>query len=211
VQIRTEFAVEMGDRRSTTRHRSLGTVRVGVYCGSNLGTDGAYAACAAELGAELARRGIGVVYGGARGGMMGALADAAIGAGGEVIGVVPRHFGASEFAHDGLTAIELVETMHARKARMIELADGFIALPGGFGTLDEVFELLSWNQLGLVAKPVVFVDVGGYYDALFSFLDRAVGDGLLRPDHRALAQCAGTVGEAIDLAAMRPVGGAVND
>ena len=94
---------------------------------------------------------------------------------------------------------------------MIELADGFIALPGGFGTLDEVFELLSWNQLGLVAKPVVFVDVGGYYDALFWFLDRAVGDGLLRPDHRALAQRAGTVGEAIDLAAMRPVGGAVND
>jgi uncharacterized protein (TIGR00730 family) len=181
-------------------------VRVGVYCGSNLGADGAYAACAAQLGAELARRGIGLVYGGARGGMMGALADAAVAAGGEVIGVLPRHFGASEIAHDGLTAIEVVETMHARKARMIELAAGFIALPGGFGTLDEVFELLSWNQLGLVAKPVVFLDVGGYFDELFSFLDHAVGNGLLRPDHRQLAQRAGAVDAAIDLATMRSMG-----
>jgi uncharacterized protein (TIGR00730 family) len=182
-----------------------------VYCGSNLGADGAYAACAAQLGAGLARRGIGLVYGGARSGMMGALADAAIGAGGEVIGVLPRHLGAAEFAHDGLTAIELVETMHARKARMIELAVGFIALPGGFGTLDEVFELLSWNQLGLVAKPVVFLCVEGYFDGLFAFLDSAVSSGLLRADHRALAQRAVTVDEAIGLATMRTVGGAAGD
>jgi uncharacterized protein (TIGR00730 family) len=175
-------------------------VRVGVYCGSNLGADSAFAASAAELGGELARRGIGVVYGGARVGMMGVLADAAIGGGGEVIGVMPRHFDAVELAHDGLTTIELVDSMHARKARMIELATGFIALPGGFGTLDEVFELLSWNQLGLVAKPVVFLDVGGFYAELFSFLDRAVADGLLRASHRALAQRADAIAEAIELA-----------
>jgi uncharacterized protein (TIGR00730 family) len=182
-------------------------VRVGVYCGSNLGADGAFAACAAELGGALARRGIGVVYGGARGGMMGALADAALAGGGEVIGVLPRRFGAPEFAHDGLTTIELVESMHARKARMIELAAGFIALPGGFGTLDEVFELLSWNQLGLVAKPVVFLDVRDYFGELFSFLDHAVGSGLVRSSHRVLAQRAVTVDEAIDLATrMRRVG-----
>src|SRR5262245_37338779 len=108
--------------------------------------------------------------------MMGVLADAAIAGGAEGIGVIPRHFDAFEIAHDGLTTIELVDSMHARKARMVELAAGFIALPGGFGTLDEVFELLSWNQLGLVAKPVAFLDVGGFYDDLFTFLDRAVAE-----------------------------------
>jgi uncharacterized protein (TIGR00730 family) len=175
-------------------------MRVGVYCGSNLGADGAFAASAAELGGELARRGIGVVYGGSRLGMMGVLADAAIAGGAEVIGVMPHHFDAFEIAHDGLTTIELVDSMHARKARMIELATGFIALPGGFGTLDEVFELLSWNQLGLVAKPVAFLDVGGFYDELFAFLDRAVAERLLRTNHRALAQRADTIAAAIALA-----------
>jgi uncharacterized protein (TIGR00730 family) len=173
---------------------------VGVYCGSNLGADPAFAEHASQLGAELARRQIGVVYGGARVGMMGALADAAIAGGGEVIGVIPRDFGPFEIAHDGLTAIEVVESMHARKARMVELAAGFIALPGGFGTLDEVFEILTWNQLGLVAKPVVFLDVAGYYDGLFSFLDRGVAAGLLRGSHRSLALRADTVGEAVELA-----------
>jgi uncharacterized protein (TIGR00730 family) len=144
--------------------------------------------------------------------MMGALADATLTGGGEVIGVIPSHFGAFEIAHDGLTTIELVESMHARKARMIELADGFVALPGGFGTLDEVFELLSWNQLGLVAKPVVFLDVGGYYDDLFAFLDRAVVNGLLRSSHRSLAQRALTVDEAIELAtASAAAAGAVEE
>ena len=175
-------------------------MRAGVYCGSNFGADPAYAKHAGLLGAELARRDIGLVYGGARVGMMGALADAALGAGGEVVGVIPRDFSALEIAHDGLTTIELVESMHARKARMIELASGFIALPGGFGTLDEVFEILAWNRLGLIAKPVVFVDVHGYYDNLFSFLDGSVVAGLLRGSHRSLAQRAGTVAEAVDLA-----------
>jgi uncharacterized protein (TIGR00730 family) len=175
-------------------------VRVGVYCGSNFGTDPAYAKHAALLGAELARRHVGLVYGGARVGMMGALADATLGGGGEVIGVIPRDFSAFEIAHDGLTTIEVVESMHARKARMIELAAGFIALPGGFGTLDEVFEILTWNQLGLIAKPVVFLDVHGYYDNLFSFLDGSVMAGLLRGSHRSLAQRATTVAEAVGLA-----------
>jgi uncharacterized protein (TIGR00730 family) len=175
-------------------------VRVGVYCGSNFGADPAYAKHAGLLGAELARRGIGLVYGGARVGMMGVLADAALAGGGEVIGVIPRDFSAFEIAHDGLATIEVVETMHARKARMIELAAGFIALPGGFGTLDEVFEILTWNQLGLITKPVVFFDVHGYYDNLFSFLDGSVVAGLLRGSHRSLAQRAGTVEEAVDRA-----------
>jgi uncharacterized protein (TIGR00730 family) len=178
-------------------------VRVGVYCGSNFGADPAYANHAGRLGAELARRNIGVVYGGARVGMMGVLADAMLDGGGDVIGVIPRDFVADEIAHDGLTAVELVESMHARKARMIELADGFIALPGGFGTLDEVFEILCWNQLGLIAKPVVFLDVHAYYDDLFSFLDGSVVAGLLRGSHRSLAQRATTVEEAIELATAR--------
>jgi uncharacterized protein (TIGR00730 family) len=165
-------------------------MRVGVYCGSNFGADPAYAKHAGMLGAELARRRIGLVYGGARVGMMGALADAALAGGGEVIGVIPRDFTAFEIAHDGLTTIELVESMHARKARMIELAAGFIALPGGFGTLDEVFEILTWNHL----------DVHGYYDNLFSFLDGSVVAGLLRGSHRSLAQRATTVADAVDLA-----------
>ena len=179
---------------------SLAVMRVGVYCGSNLGADPAYAEQAGLLGAELARRGIGLVYGGARVGMMGVLADAALAGGGEVIGVIPRDFAAFEIAHDGLTTIELVETMHARKARMIELAAGFIVLPGGFGTLDEVFEILTWNQLGLIAKPVVFFDVHGYYDNLFSFLDGSVVAGLLRGSHRSLAQRASAVERAVDVA-----------
>jgi uncharacterized protein (TIGR00730 family) len=178
-------------------------VRVGVYCGSNFGADPAYAKHAGHLGTALARRGIGLVYGGARVGMMGVLADAVITGGGDVIGVMPRHFEAVEIAHDGLTTIEFVESMHARKARMIELADGFIALPGGFGTLDEVFEILCWNQLGLITKPVVFLDVHGYYDNLFSFLDGSVVAGLLRGSHRSLAQRATTVDEAIEAATAR--------
>lgn len=175
-------------------------MRVGVYCGSNFGADPAYAKHARLLGTALAERGIGLVYGGARVGMMGTLADAALAAGGDVVGVIPRDFSPFEIAHDGLTTIEVVASMHARKARMIELANGFIALPGGFGTLDEVFEILTWNQLGLIAKPVVFFDVHGYYDNLFSFLDGSVMAGLLRGTHRSLAQRARTVDEAIELA-----------
>jgi uncharacterized protein (TIGR00730 family) len=175
-------------------------MRVGVYCGSNFGSDPAYAKHAGLLGTALAERGIGVVYGGARVGMMGALADAALAAGGEVVGVIPNSFSSYEIAHEGLTTVEFVESMHARKARMIELATGFVALPGGFGTLDEVFEILTWNQLGLIAKPVVFYDVHGYYDNLFKFLDGSVVAGLLRGSHRSLAQRADTADEAVTLA-----------
>ena len=175
-------------------------VRIGVYCGSNLGTTSVFAASAKRLGSAIARRGFGLVYGGANVGLMGLLADAAIEHGAEVIGVIPRRLVDVEIAHHGLTRLEVVDSMHERKALMMELADGFVALPGGFGTLDEVFEILTWDQLGLIAKPVVFLDVDGFYTELFAFLDKAVEAGFLRGTHRLLAQRALTVDEALALA-----------
>jgi len=174
--------------------------RIGVYCGSNLGSDDAYSNHAKWLGSAIAARGFGLVYGGANVGLMGLLADAALQGGADVIGVIPSSLVRVEIAHQGLTTLDVVETMHERKARMVELADGFIALPGGFGTLDEVFEILTWDQLGLIAKPVVFLDIDGFYTDLFAFLDKAVDAGFLRGSHRLLAQRALTVDEAIALA-----------
>jgi uncharacterized protein (TIGR00730 family) len=175
-------------------------VRIGVYCGSNLGASSLFAANATRLGSAIARRGFGLVYGGANVGLMGLLADAAIEHGAEVIGVIPRRLVDIEIAHRGLTRLEVVDSMHERKALMMELADGFVALPGGFGTLDEVFEILTWDQLGLIAKPVVFLDVDGFYTELFAFLDKAVDAGFLRGTHRLLAQRALSVDEALALA-----------
>jgi uncharacterized protein (TIGR00730 family) len=171
-----------------------------VFCGSNAGADPAYLEIATELGSELARRGIGLVYGGGEVGLMGAVADAALATGGEVIGVIPRSLVDSEIAHHGLTRLETTVSMHQRKARMGDLADGFIALPGGFGTFEETIEVLTWNQLGLLAKPVVFLDVAGFYGPLLEFFDLAVKARFVRSSHRALAQRATTVAEAIDLA-----------
>ena len=131
---------------------------------------------------------------------MGVVADAVLAAGGEVIGVITDHLVGAEIAHPALTALEVVDSMHERKARMAELSDGFVALPGGFGTLDETLEMLTWNQLGLLAKPVVFLDVAGFFAPLFDFFDRAVDAGFVRPAHRMLAQRARTVDEAIALA-----------
>ena len=176
------------------------SARIGVYCGSNLGSSTMYAEHAARLGSAIASHGFGLVYGGANVGLMGVVADAAIGHGAEVIGVIPRHLVDVEIAHPGLTRLEVVDSMHERKALLAELADGFVALPGGFGTLDEVFEMLTWNQLGLIAKPVVFLDVGGFFTDLFAFLDKAVDAGFLRSTHRLLAQRALTVDEALALA-----------
>jgi uncharacterized protein (TIGR00730 family) len=175
-------------------------MRIGVYCGSNLGATSVFAANAKRLGSAIARRGFGLVYGGANVGLMGILADSALENGAEVIGVIPRRLVDVEIAHRGLTRLEVVDSMHERKALMMELADGFVALPGGFGTLDEVFEILTWDQLGLIAKPVVFLDVDGFYTDLFAFLDRAVDAGFLRGTHRLLAQRALTVDEALALA-----------
>lgn len=148
----------------------------------------------------MARRGISVVYGGGHVGLMGAVADAALAAGGEVIGVITDQLVSAEVAHRGLSSLEIVPDMHQRKARFEQLADGFIALPGGFGTLEEVIELLTWNQLGLIRKPVVLLDVNKYWAPLFDWMDAAVTSGFVRTSHRMLAQRAHTVDEALALA-----------
>ena len=182
------------------RMRSEPITRVCVYCGSNAGTSPSFGEAAQQLGSALAHRGIGLVYGGGHVGLMGLVADAAVAADGEVIGVITEQLVRAEVAHEALTRLEVVPTMHDRKARLTDLADGFIVLPGGFGTVDEFAEALTWNQLGLVAKPVVFLDVDGYWGPLFDWMCNAVKAGFLRDSHRMLAQRAHTVDEAIALA-----------
>lgn len=172
--------------------------RVGVYCGSNLGRDPAFARAAREFGALLATRGVGIVYGGGRVGLMGALADGALAAGGEVIGVIPEKLRDLEVAHGGLTRLEVVSGMHPRKLRMAELADAFIALPGGYGTLEELFEVTTWTQLEYHHKPVGLLDVGGYWSPLAAFLDQAVEAGFVRGVHRGLVV---TSADPVDLLA----------
>ena len=156
-----------------------------VYCGSNAGSDPAYAAQARALGARLADEGIALVYGGGNVGLMGIVADAALAGGGTVIGVIPQQLVDWEVAHRGVTRLEVVESMHARKQRMFELSDGFVALPGGFGTLDEMFEMLTWRQLGLGRKPCAFLDVGGFWSPLMAMLDAMVRERFLHADQRA--------------------------
>ena len=163
-----------------------GLRRVCVFCGSSLGTHPPHEAAAITLGATLADRGIGVVYGGAAVGLMGALADAALAAGGEVIGVIPEGLFADEVGHEGLTELLVVATLSARKELMASRADAFIALPGGYGTLDELFEMLSWTQLGVHDKPCGVLDVDDYFEPLRMMLDRAVRDGLLSANGREL-------------------------
>jgi uncharacterized protein (TIGR00730 family) len=160
--------------------------RLCVFCGSNPGHDPAYRALAVEFGQALARRGLGLVYGGGRVGLMGALADAALAAGGEVIGVIPQSLWDREIGHQGLTELRVVGSMHERKAVMAELADGFVALPGGAGTLEELFEMWTWAQLGLHRKPCGLLDAGGFFDPLLVFLDHLVTTGFVRPAHRAM-------------------------
>jgi uncharacterized protein (TIGR00730 family) len=159
---------------------------VGVYCASSPGVDPAYAAAAAGLGQLLADRGIRLVYGGGHVGLMGVLADACLARGGEVHGVITRALEAKEVAHRGLTSLEIVETMHERKAAMADKADGFIMLPGGFGTLDEFFEVVTWTQLGIHTKPCGVLDVGGFFAPLRELLDGATRQRFLRPGHRDL-------------------------
>lgn len=155
-----------------------------VFCGASVGHRPSYAAAAARTGTALARRGIRLVYGGGRLGLMGAVADAALAAGGAVTGVIPQGLVDREVAHPNLTELLVVETLHERKARMAELADAFLALPGGLGTLEELAEVLSWAQLGLHAKPIGLLDVEGYFDALESFLDHGVAEGFVAERHR---------------------------
>ena len=157
--------------------------RVLVFCGSSPGRLPEYTARAAELGRLLADRGLEAVYGGASVGVMGALADATLAAGGQVIGVIPRRLLEREIAHSGLTKLHITETMHERKALMVELADVAMALPGGTGTLDELFELFTWNQLGLVRKPLGLLDVADYWEPLLGFLRQAVNERFLSAEH----------------------------
>jgi uncharacterized protein (TIGR00730 family) len=169
-----------------------------VFCGSNAGADPAYVNTAQAVGRGLAQRGIRVVYGGGRVGMMGALADAARGAGGEVVGIMPRAMFDREIGHTGIDDLRVVGSMHERKALMVELADAFIALPGGIGTLEELFEVYTWAQLGIHAKPLGLLDVGGYYEPLSAFLDHAVAQRFLRPETRGMLAVAGDLDTLLD-------------
>ncbi|MEM7342064.1 MAG: TIGR00730 family Rossman fold protein [Actinomycetota bacterium] len=174
--------------------------KICVYCGSNTGRDPRYAEAATELGQTLGADGHGLVYGGGNVGLMGVVADAALGAGADVIGVMTEQLVQAEVAHRGLTELEILPSMHARKARMAELADGIIVLPGGFGTWEEAVELLTWNQLGLASAAVVFLDLDGYYRPFFDLVAGAVDAGFVSPDNAALAQRATTVAEAVERA-----------
>ena len=160
--------------------------RICVFAGSSRGAREDYAQAAERLARELVTRGYGVVYGGGRVGMMGVLADATLAAGGEVIGVIPKALLEKEVAHGGLTELRVVASMHERKAMMAELSEGFIALPGGLGTLEEFFEVLTWAQLGLHPKPCGLLNVSGYYDRLLEFLDLTVEERFVKSQHRAL-------------------------
>lgn len=159
--------------------------RICVFCGSRPGRQPIYADTAAALGQLLAKRGIDLVYGGAAVGTMGVIADATLAAGGTVIGVIPETLVARELAHPGLTELHVVASMHARKERMAALSQGFITLPGGAGTLDELFEMFTWLQLGLQRKPCALINVDGYYDQMLRFLDHAVAEGFIQTSDRA--------------------------
>jgi uncharacterized protein (TIGR00730 family) len=169
-----------------------------VYCGSSDGRDPRHAASAERLGATLARRGIALVYGGGQVGLMGRVADAVLAAGGRAVGVIPRFLMERELAHVGLTELRVTESMHERKAVMASMAQAFVALPGGFGTLEELTETLTWGQLGLHARPVGLLDPTGYFDDLRRFADRMVEEGFLRPAHRDLLLVAKDADDLLD-------------
>lgn len=159
-----------------------------VFCGASTGTNPVYREAAAALGETLAANGIRLVYGGGAVGLMGVVADAAMAAGGEVVGIIPQSLKDAEVGHSGLTRLEVVDGMHARKARMAELSDAFIALPGGLGTLEELFEVWTWGQLGYHRKPLGLLDVEHFYSKLSHFLDHLVDEGFVRTPHRAMLQ-----------------------
>jgi len=172
--------------------------RLAVYCGSSSGIGLHYIEAARAAGAFLAEAGIDVVYGGGRVGMMGAVAEGALSRGGKVLGVIPEKLKSRELAHEGLTELFLVDSMHARKTMMASLADGFIALPGGWGTLEEVFEVVTWSQLNYHKKPVGLLNVRGYFNHLVAFLDHATTEGFIRPIHRPLLTSAETLDVLLD-------------
>ena len=180
--------------------------RVLVFCGSSPGRLPDYVRAATALGAELADRGLGLIYGGAQVGMMGAVADAVLERGGEVIGVIPRLLVEKEVAHTGVADMRVVETMHQRKALMESLADGMIAMPGGFGTLEELFEIVTWAQLGIHSKPVALFNVAGYWDQLLALIDHMVAERFLRPEQRDALLVGDSPAELVaQMASYRPV------
>ena len=172
--------------------------RLCVFAGSSSGGRPEYRHAAEELGRTLGERRIGLVYGGARVGLMGVVADATLAARGEVIGVIPEALVAKEVAHTGLSDLRVVDSMHERKAVMADLADGFIALPGGWGTLEELFEVVTWAQLGLHRKPCGLLNAAGYFDGLLTFVDHSIHEGFVRGEHRAIISVAGTAGVLLD-------------
>jgi uncharacterized protein (TIGR00730 family) len=179
--------------------------RICVFCGSQLGASDLYRQAAAELGHLLVHRGYGLVYGGGHVGLMGSIADAVLQAGGEVIGVIPEAMVERELAHTGVTHLQVVPSMHARKARMAELADAFIAMPGGYGTFEELFEIITWAQLGVHRKPIGLLNVAGYFDALLTLVERAIAAGFIRPEHRQLTVAAAQPAALLDaLASHQP-------
>jgi uncharacterized protein (TIGR00730 family) len=180
--------------------------RLCVFCGSRGGVAPAYAEVARDLGQKMAHRGLGLVFGGGHVGLMGAIADAVLQSGGEVIGVIPQGLVDRELAHRGCTQLHITRTMHERKALMADLSDAFVALPGGYGTLDETFEMLTWAQLGLHAKPVGVLNVNGYFGALLAFLDHTVREGFIKPAHRQLLRQAASADELLEVLSASPSG-----
>ena len=172
--------------------------RICVYCGSNGGNRPAFTAAARDLGHEIAARGLALVFGGSRLGMMGAVADGALTGGAEVIGVIPEALHDRDISHAGVTELRVVADMHARKALQEELGDAFIAMPGGYGTFEEIMEMLTWAQLRLHSKPCGFLNVGGYFDRLLDFFDEAVARGFVKPEHRAMVVASADPGKLLD-------------
>jgi uncharacterized protein (TIGR00730 family) len=172
---------------------------MGVFCGSQAGSDGRYIDAAILAASRIVERGWGIVYGGGSVGLMGVLADTALAAGGEVIGVIPEALSGKEIAHDGLSKLHVVGSMHERKALMADLSDAFIALPGGFGTMDEFCEILTWAQLRIHAKPVGLLNSFGYYDELIALFDKMVREGFVTPRNRMLVYSAESLDELLDL------------
>jgi uncharacterized protein (TIGR00730 family) len=177
--------------------------RICVFCGSQVGTNGLYRQAATALGQLLVRHGYGLVYGGGHVGLMGVIADAVLASGGEVIGVIPESMVARELAHTGVTQLEVVPGMHERKARMAELADAFIALPGGYGTFEELFEVITWAQLGIHRKPIGVLNVAGYFQALKVLVDQAIAEGFIGAEHRCLLTIADDANTLLETLGLR--------
>jgi uncharacterized protein (TIGR00730 family) len=173
-----------------------------VYCGSSRGTNPAYLKIAQELGGDMAARGIRLIYGGGRVGLMGACADAVMAGGGEVIGIIPQHLQDREIGHSGLTELKVVDNMHTRKRMMFDLSDAFCVLPGGLGTLEELFEVVTWRQLGIHDKPIIVLNAEGYWDRLVGMIDGIIGDGFAQPAVRQYFSVANSVGRLFDMLAV---------